>query len=40
VHGIAVLSITGKLHAGGDRPAQHLVDDLIGTYLAGLDRRA
>jgi AcrR family transcriptional regulator len=40
VHGVAVLSITGKLGAGGDRPAQHLVDDLIGTYLAGLDRRA
>jgi len=40
VHGIAVLSITGKLGAGGDRPARYLVDDLIGTYLAGLDRRA
>lgn len=39
VHGIAVLAITGKLSAGGDRPAQSLVDDLIGTYLAGLDRR-
>jgi AcrR family transcriptional regulator len=38
VHGIAVLSITGKLRAGGERPARLLVDDLIGTYLAGLDR--
>ena len=39
VHGIAVLSLTGKLRAGGERPARVLVDDLIGTYLAGLDHR-
>jgi AcrR family transcriptional regulator len=38
VHGIAVLSLTGKLRAGGERPARALVDDLIRTYLAGLDR--
>lgn len=38
VHGIAILSITGKLRAGGERPAEALTDDLIATYLRGLDR--
>lgn len=38
VHGIAILSITRKLRAGGERPAEALTDDLIATYLRGLDR--
>jgi AcrR family transcriptional regulator len=38
VHGIAILSITGKLRAGGERPAEALVEDLVATYLRGLDR--
>jgi AcrR family transcriptional regulator len=37
VHGIALLSITGKLSAGGERPAAALVEDLIATYLLGLE---
>ena len=40
VHGIAILSITGKLRAGGEQPAAVLVEDLIATYLRGLDRAA
>ena len=36
VHGIAVLAITDKLGAGGERPAAALVADLITRYLAGL----
>ena len=36
VHGIAVLSITGKLIAGGTEPPEGLIEDMVVNYLAGL----
>ncbi len=36
VHGIAVLSITGKLAAGGAEPPEGLVEEMVERYLAGL----
>ncbi|MEA3274435.1 MAG: TetR-like C-terminal domain-containing protein [Pseudomonadota bacterium] len=36
VRGIAVLSITGKLAAGGETPPEILMEDLVRRYLAGL----
>lgn len=40
VHGIAVLSITGRLAAGGAERPEGLVEDMVVTYLDGLAARA
>ncbi|MES1931411.1 TetR family transcriptional regulator [Salinisphaera shabanensis T35B1] len=36
VHGICILTLTGKLHMVGGQATQHLTDDLVTHYLAGL----
>ncbi len=40
VHGITSLSTANKLTAVTSQSASHLVDDLVGTYLAGLEAGA
>lgn len=40
VHGICILTLTGKLHMVGGQATQHLTDDLVTHYLAGLITRA
>lgn len=40
VHGVCILTLTGKLHMVGGQATEHLTDDLITHYLAGLVSRA
>ena len=39
VHGVCILTLTGKLHMVGGQATEHLTDDLITHYLAGLVSR-
>lgn len=39
VHGICILTLTGKLHMVGGPAAEHLTDDLVTHYLRGLITR-
>lgn len=40
VHGICMLTLTGKLHMMGGQATEHLTDDLVTHYLGGLARPA
>ena len=39
VHGVCILTLTGKLHMVGGQATEHLTDDLVSNYLAGLTAR-
>ncbi|RJS93696.1 TetR/AcrR family transcriptional regulator [Salinisphaera sp. Q1T1-3] len=40
VHGICMLTLTGKLHMVGGQAVAHLTDDLVSHYLAGVRAEA